>query len=77
MHLFGNKSTVMAEELKKFHQPQEEQPKSQKAENIDNRLPYEPPKLRKHGKIHGATKTVPVRAPMIDAVFGFARRDIS
>ncbi|MGB3755087.1 MAG: DEAD/DEAH box helicase [Rivularia sp. (in: cyanobacteria)] len=49
----------MAEELKKFNQPQQEnQPEPQKAENVDNRLPYEPPKLRKHGKINGATKLI-------------------
>lgn len=49
----------MAEEIKKYNQPEEEnQPEPEKAENVDNRLPYEPPLLRKHGKINDATKTI-------------------
>ena len=67
----------MAEELKKFYQPQQEnQPEPQKAENVDNRLPYEPPTLRKHGKINDATKTIPVSYPAVD-VFGFPYDDFS
>lgn len=67
----------MAEEIKKSNQPQEEnQPEPQKVENVDNRLPYEPPTLRKHGKIHGATKTVFLNVPEIDA-FGFPYVDLS
>lgn len=43
------------EEINKYHQPEEE-----KAENIDNLLPYEVPLLRKHGKVNDATKsTIP------------------
>lgn len=67
----------MAEKLKKSNQPQEEnQPEPEKAENVDNRLPYEAPKLRKHGKIHDATKAVPFFAPRVDSTFGL-RFDVS
>ena len=66
----------MAEELKQSNQTQEEQPEPQEAQSVDNRLPYEPPKLRKHGKIHGATKTVRVPYPTFDGL-GFAYDDLS
>ena len=47
------------------------------AEEVDNRLPYEKPELRKHGKIHDATKTVLLLAPRFDSRFGANRFDIS
>ena len=67
----------MAEEIKKSNQPQQEnQPEAQKAENVDNRLPYKPPTLRKHGKIHGATKAFLVPYPAFDGL-GFPYEDLS
>ncbi len=61
----------MAEELKISNQPEEEnQPEPEKAESVDNRLPYEKPLLRKHGKIHDATKATPFPNPTIDNPFG-------
>lgn len=51
----------MANEIKEFNQPEESnQSEPEKAENVDNRLPYEAPKLRKHGKLNDATKLNPV-----------------
>jgi len=34
-----------------------ESPQDNQSENEDNRLPYEPPKLRKHGKVNDTTLT--------------------
>lgn len=46
----------MEDEMKKSNQPQEgNQTEIQKPENIDNRLPYEKPLLRKHGKVNDGT----------------------
>ncbi|AFY43918.1 hypothetical protein [Nostoc sp. PCC 7107] len=46
----------MAEETKDNSESQEEN----QSENEDNRLPYEAPKLRKHGKVNDTTTlTVP------------------
>lgn len=45
----------MAEEIKKFNQFQEENQSKE-----DNRLPYESPKLRKHGTLRDITKSAPV-----------------
>lgn len=45
----------MSEESKDKSESQEEN----SLEKEDNRLPYEPPKLRKHGKVSNATQTVP------------------
>ncbi len=60
----------MSEELKISNQPQEEnQPEPEKAESVDNRLPYEAPKLRKHGKIHDATKGSLRPGPRFDSRF--------
>ena len=67
----------MTEEFKGLNQPQEEgQPEPQKAENLDNRLPYETPKLRKHGKINDATKTILALGPF-DVAFGPGLADFS
>ncbi|MGB3641421.1 MAG: DEAD/DEAH box helicase [Rivularia sp. (in: cyanobacteria)] len=63
----------MAEEAKDKNESQQEN----KSEKVDNRLPYEPPKLRKHGKIHGATKTIIAPGPPFDSAFGFPYFDFS
>lgn len=47
------------------------------SEKEDNRLPYEKPKLRKHGKVNDATKTIPVRIPEFDSRFGPIFADLS
>ncbi|MGB7442670.1 MAG: hypothetical protein WA919_16525 [Coleofasciculaceae cyanobacterium] len=60
----------MAEEAKDKSESQEEN----QSEKVDNRLPYEPPKLRKHGKINNTTKSV-IFAPDFDGFFSFT--DIS
>lgn len=39
------------------------------SEKEDNRLPYEKPKLRKHGKVNDATKAIPVPG-FLDSTFG-------
>lgn len=47
----------MAEELNESNpRPSQNQPKPGKAENLDSRLPYKPPTLRKHGKVNQATE---------------------
>ena len=49
----------MAEELNESNpRPSQNQPKPGKAENLDSRLPYKPPTLRKHGKVNQATETI-------------------
>ncbi len=45
---------TMADEAKEKNESQEEN----QSEKVDNRLPYSPPTLRKHGKINNATNTV-------------------
>jgi hypothetical protein len=50
-----------ADEIKKHNQPQEE----------DNRLPYEAPELRKHGKVNDTTLAIPVPGIRIDSRVGF------
>lgn len=42
------------EETKEQSEPHKENP----LEKEDNRLPYEPPKLRKHGKVSHTTQTI-------------------
>ena len=44
----------MAEDNKE----QSEFPQENQSEKVDNRLPYSPPTLRKHGKINDATNNV-------------------
>ncbi|NJL60679.1 MAG: DEAD/DEAH box helicase [Methylacidiphilales bacterium] len=44
-----------------------------KYEKEDNRLPYEPPKLRKHGKVNDTTATINF-APDFDGFLGFTDR---
>ena len=59
--LHQQEKLVMADATVKSNKPEEEnQPEVEKAENLDNRLPYETPKLRKHGKVNYATKLVPI-----------------
>ncbi len=63
----------MVEEAEDKIEPQRENiPEKQ-----DNRLPYEPPKLRKHGKINDTTLAILVPAARIDARFGPGRLDLS
>ncbi|MBV6627774.1 MAG: PqqD family protein [Rivularia sp. (in: Bacteria)] len=64
---------IKAEEIKKSNQPKEEQPEQQNAENIDNRLPYEPPKLHKHGKVNDTTLTNLFPGVKFDGFFGPGR----
>ena len=45
---------TMSEEAKEKSEFQEEN----QSEKVDNRLPYEPPTLRKHGKVNNATNSV-------------------
>lgn len=47
------------------------------SENEDNRLPYEKPKLRKHGKVNDATKATPFPSPSFDNPFGPFRDSLS
>ena len=64
---------IIAEENKE----QSEFPQENHSEKQDNRLPYEPPTLRKHGKVNNATQTVPVPTPEFDAAFGIPWADFS
>jgi len=66
----------MAEEIKKSNQPEENQTEPEKAGNVDNCLPYEPPLLRKHGKINDETKII-VRPGFRDGPLGFRFSDLS
>lgn len=63
----------MSEEFKDKSQSQEENP----LEKEDNRLPYEPPKLRKHGKVSNATQSILIPNPTFDSIFGPFRLDLS
>ena len=56
----------MAEEAKDKSESQEEN----QSEKEDNRLPYEPPKLRKHGKVNDTTTLgVPLNRPFDNPFF--------
>jgi hypothetical protein len=46
------------------------------SEQEDYRLPYEPPKLRKHGMISGSTALTPIPGPF-DGPFGPGFSDFS
>ena len=49
----------MGDEVKKSNQAEQgNQTESQKPENLDNRIPYEAPLLRKHGKVNDGTMTL-------------------
>ncbi|WP_414623423.1 PqqD family protein [Calothrix sp. CCY 0018] len=50
-----------AEEFKKSNQPEAEN-----AQKVDNRIPYEKPLLRKHGKINQETNITFTNTPTID-----------
>ncbi|NJM20693.1 MAG: DEAD/DEAH box helicase [Richelia sp. RM1_1_1] len=63
----------MTQEAKEQSESQQEN----HPEKVDNRLPYEPPKLRKHGKVGNATQTILVRSPRIDIRFGPGFLDLS
>ena len=56
----------MAEEAKDKNEFQQEN----ESQNMDDRLPYESPKLRKHGKINNTTKST-IFAPDFDGFFNF------
>ena len=63
---------TMTEEAKEKSESQEEN----QSEKVDNRLPYEPPTLRKHGKINGVTKTALI-PDLFDIGLGLDFGDIS
>jgi hypothetical protein len=52
-----------------------ESPQDNQSETEDNRLPYESPKLRKHGKVNETTGTIIPGVPF--DLPGFPRADIS
>ena len=58
----------MAEEAKDRNESQQEN----KSEKVDNRLPYEPPTLRKHGKINNTTKLTFIDPFNFDGFFDFS-----
>lgn len=60
---------TVAEDIKNSSESHEEN-QSQKE---DNRLPYEKPKLRKHGKVNDTTLGVPTAGIRRDSRFGFNR----
>ena len=65
-----------AEEINKSNQPQQEnQSQAEDTQKIDNRIPYEKPLLRKHGKVNGETNSM-IIAPDIDG-FGYPYVDLS
>lgn len=65
-----------AEEIKKSNQLEESN--QSEAEKVDNRIPYEKPLLRKHGKVNGDTNTLPLFDPFnTDFKLGFDYTDIS
>ncbi len=59
----------MAEDIKNSSESHEEN----QPEKEDNRLPYEPPKLRKHGKVNDTTLSIPVVGIRFDSRFGSFR----
>lgn len=63
----------MAEEAKDKNKSQQEN----KSQNMDNRLPYELPKLQKHGKVSNVTRTILSPVPQFDFVYGPAWLDLS
>ena len=62
----------MAQEAKDKKESQSEN----HSEKVDNRLPYEPPTLRKHGKINDVTKTA-IIPDFFDIGFGPGFGDVS
>jgi hypothetical protein len=63
---------TMTEEAENKIEPQRENVR----EKEGNRLPYEPPRLRKHGKVSNATQTIPPFIPPFDG-FGPPFTDLS
>ena len=62
----------VAEEIKKSNQPQQEnQSEPENAQEVDNRIPYEKPLLRKHGKINHETNVINFDAASIDGNLGY------
>ncbi|MEA5593392.1 PqqD family protein [Rivularia sp. UHCC 0363] len=62
-----HKILTAADEIKKFNQPERQKP-----ENLDNRLLYEPPLLRKHGKVNDATNSTYLAPANFDGFFDFS-----
>jgi predicted alpha/beta superfamily hydrolase len=56
INLSQTKKSTMAKSTKNQSESQAENP----PEQDDNRLPYEPPELRKHGKVSNVTYFLPV-----------------
>ena len=48
-------------------------PEENQGEKVDNRLPYERPELRKHGKIHDVTEGTILLGRSFDSRFGSFR----
>jgi hypothetical protein len=63
----------MCKKFKDKSEFQEENP----LENEDNCFLYEPPKLRKHGKVSNATQLTPIPVFSFDANIGFPYSDVS
>ncbi len=63
----------MSEEIKNWC----ESPQENQSETEDNRLPYESPKLRKHGKVSNTTQSSPIPLATFDSIFGPFRSDLS
>ncbi|MBD0390581.1 MAG: DEAD/DEAH box helicase [Nostoc sp. C3-bin3] len=59
----------MAEEIKNSSESHEEN----QSEKEDNRLPYEKPKLRKHGKVNDTTLSAVIPGIRFDRIFGSPR----
>ena len=65
-----------ADEINKSNQPeQENQSEAENTQKVDNRIPYEKPLLRKHGKVNGETNSLAI-APDFDN-FGSNYTDFS
>ena len=62
----------VAEEFKKSKQPeQENQSEPENTQEVDNRIPYEKPLLRKHGKINHETNIVNFDGVSFDGAPGY------
>ncbi|MGB3652816.1 MAG: PqqD family protein [Rivularia sp. (in: cyanobacteria)] len=66
----------VAEEIKKSNQPeQQNQSEPENTQEVDNRIPYEKPLLRKHGKINHETNIINFDGLSFDGLIGYS--DIS
>ena len=64
-----------AEVIKKSNQSEESN--QSEAEKVDNRIPYEKPLLRKHGKINHETNLIFTANPTVDGLGIFGYTDLS